>query len=125
MHERHSVSAQAEAVAGTLDAITIGRDEDWTDVDGLLAKYRTGFLRRRRFPNKPLAAMAAYATLSAPCGGRLYSPTGLGLNLYLAMLAPSEVRQQERSADSDWKDLARRWPDSDASNRQGVHDFWL
>jgi Protein of unknown function (DUF3987) len=73
----------------TLDAITIGRDVDWTDVDGLLGEIRDWILETSPFPNKPLAVMAAYATLSAPCGGRLYSPTGLGLNLYLAMLAPS------------------------------------
>jgi hypothetical protein len=39
----------------------------------------------------PPAGWRAYATLSAPCGRHLYSPTGLGLNLYLAMLAGSGV----------------------------------
>jgi hypothetical protein len=73
----------------TLDAITVGRGHDWTDVDGLLGEIRDWITKTAPFPNKPLAVMAAYATLSAPCGGRLYSPTGLGLNLYLAMLAPS------------------------------------
>lgn len=52
---------------------------------------RDWVLKTSPFPNTPLAVMAAYATLSAPCGRRLYSPTGLGLNLYLAMLAGSGV----------------------------------
>jgi hypothetical protein len=73
----------------TLEAIEVGRGHDWTDVDGLLGEMRDWILGTAPFPNKPLAVMAAYATLSALCGGRLYSPTGLGLNLYLAMLAPS------------------------------------
>jgi hypothetical protein len=75
----------------TLDAITVGRGHDWTDVDGLLGEMRDWVLKTSPFPNTPLAVMAAYATLSAPCGRRLYSPTGLGLNLYLAMLAGSGV----------------------------------
>jgi hypothetical protein len=73
----------------TLEAIDVGRGYDWTDVDGLLGEIWDWITKTASFPNKPLATMAAYATLSAPCGGRLYSPTGLGLNLYLAMLAPS------------------------------------
>lgn len=70
-----------------LDAVTIGRSADWTDVGGLLAQMRDHVLATAPYPNRPLAAMAALTTLSAVCGSRVYSPTGLTLALYLMMLA--------------------------------------
>ena len=39
------------------------------------------------YPNSPLATAAALITLSAVSGGRVYTPTGLNLALYIALLA--------------------------------------
>jgi hypothetical protein len=74
-------------LTSALDAVTIGCNADWTDVGGILAKMRDHVLATAPYPNRPLAAMSALATLSAVCGSRVYSPTGLTLALYLVMLA--------------------------------------
>jgi hypothetical protein len=77
----------AKRLPSALDGVAIGRRADWTDVGGILAKMRDHVLATAPYPNRPLATMSALATLSAVCGSRVYSPTGLTLAIYLVMLA--------------------------------------
>ena len=74
------------------DAITLGRDVDWTRPGGLLGWITDWTLSQMRRPNRPLAVAAAVATMAPVCGWRnIYSPTGCSLNLYIAALAPTAV----------------------------------
>jgi hypothetical protein len=82
-----AIKRAAKRLPSAIDGVTIGRNADWTDVGGILAKMRDHVLATAPYPNRPLAAMSALATLSAVCGSRVFSPTGLTLALYLVMLA--------------------------------------
>ena len=75
----------------TLDAITVGRGQDWTEVDGLLGEMKDYILATSRLPNPPLAAAASFSILSAACGRRLYTPTGACLSLYVACLGDTGI----------------------------------
>jgi hypothetical protein len=77
----------AKRLPSALDGVTVGRNTDWTAVSGPLAEMRDYVLATAPYPNRPLATAAALVTLSAVSGGRVYTPTGLNLSLYLALLA--------------------------------------
>ena len=84
------VEAKSTALQ-TIDGITVGKDADWTDVDGVLGEMRDWILATSPFPNRRMAVMAAFATLSGTTARHLYTPTGLGLGLVMAMLARTTV----------------------------------
>ncbi len=79
-----------EAVSA-LGGITVGRDADWTNVDGVLGEMRDWILATSPYPNRRMAVMAAFAALSGTTARHLYTPTGLGLGLVMAMLARTTV----------------------------------
>jgi hypothetical protein len=60
----------------TLDAITVGRDSDWTDVDGLLGEIRDWITTTAPFPNKPLATMARMRRCQRRAAGGYIRPPG-------------------------------------------------
>jgi hypothetical protein len=84
-------SAAQPGAASPLDRITVGKGVNWTNVDGLLGEMRDWILNTSSHPNPRMAVMAAFATLSGVTARHLYTPTGLGLGLILAMLARTTV----------------------------------
>jgi hypothetical protein len=71
-----------------LDAITLGRGVDWRRPGGLLGRMADWIETQMQNPNRPLAVLAALATITPVVGWRnLYSPTGCALNGYYAGLA--------------------------------------
>jgi hypothetical protein len=79
-----------------LDDVSVGSGCDWTDMgqDNLLAQIVDWILATSRHPNLPLAVAAAFSTLSAVCGRRLYGPSGVGLNTYIVGLGPTGVGKE-------------------------------
>ena len=71
--------------------IAARRAVDWTNVDGLLGEMRDWILNTSSRPNRRMAVMAAFAALSGATARHLYTPTGLGLGLVMAMLADTTV----------------------------------
>ena len=84
-------AAEPCEAARPLGGITVGRGIDWTDVDGVLGEMRDWILATSPYPNRRMAVMAAFATLSGTTARHLYTPTGLGLGLVMAMLARTTV----------------------------------
>jgi hypothetical protein len=75
-----------------LDAITLGRGVDWTKPKGLLGRMADWIETQMQNPNRPLAVLAALATITPAVGWRnLHSPTGCALNGYYAGLAGTAV----------------------------------
>jgi hypothetical protein len=77
--------------ASPLGGITVGKGADWTNVDGVLGEMRDWILATSPYPNRRMAVMAAFAALSGTTARHLYTPTGLGLGLVMAMLARTTV----------------------------------
>ena len=71
--------------------IAVRKPPDWTNVGGLLGEMRDWILSTSSRPNRRMAVMAAFATLSGTTARHLYTPTGLGLGLVMAMLADTTV----------------------------------
>jgi hypothetical protein len=78
----------------SLDDVSLGRGFDWTETDGLLGDLTSWILETSYRPNRPLAVAAAVGVLSAVCGRRLFTPTGLSLAAYISCLAKTGVGKQ-------------------------------
>ena len=71
--------------------IAVRKPPDWTNVGGRSRRDARLDSSTSSRPNRRMAVMAAFATLSGTTARHLYTPTGLGLGLVMAMLADTTV----------------------------------